>query len=98
MQYSSFITRTASINTAKIFFLAWVILDSVEKLLSINPNSKIIIAGDVNQLDIKTLKNHLSPAQLVKSPTRGQKILDVFLTKCTTFLEENKCGKNIGEI
>ena len=95
MQYSSFITQTASINTAKIFFLAWVILDSVEKLLSINPNSKIIIAGDVNQLDIKTLKNHLSPAQLVKSPTRGQKILDVFLTNVPHFWKKTNVEKTL---
>ena len=72
-----------------------ILIDSVEKLLSINPNSKIIIAGDVNQLDIKMLINHLSLAQLVKSPTRGQRLLDVFLTNVLHFWTKTNVEKSL---
>ena len=72
-----------------------ILIDSVEKLLLINPNSKIIIAGDVNQLDIKMLINHLSLAQLVKSPTRGQRLLDVFLTNAPHFWKKTNVEKSL---
>ena len=72
-----------------------ILIDFVEKLLSINQNSKIIIAGDVNQLDIKMLKNHLSLAQLVKSPTRGQRILDIFLTNVPHFWKKTNVEKSL---
>ena len=73
-----------------------ILIDSVEKLLLINPNSKIIIAGDVNQLDInKMLRNHLSLAQLVKSPTRGQRLLDVFLTNAPHFWKKTNVEKSL---
>ena len=64
--------------------------------MSINLNSKIIIAGDVNQLDIKMLINHLSLAQLVKpTPTRGQRILDVFLTNVPHFWKKTNVEKSL---
>jgi hypothetical protein len=48
------------------------LIDSCEGLLLTNPNSKLIIAGDVNQLDVKEITNHVSRLlKLVKSPTRG---------------------------
>ncbi len=52
-------------------------MDSCEQLLSENPNTKIIITGDINRLNIRDLLNQLSFAQLVKSSTRGNNILDV---------------------
>ena len=72
-----------------------ILIDSVEKLLPINPNSKIIIAGDVNQLDIKMLKNLLLLAQLVKSPTRGQRIFDVFLTNVPHFWKKTNVEESL---
>ena len=71
------------------------LIDSIEKLLLINPNSKIIIAGDINQLDIKMLTNHMSFVQLVKSATRGQRILDVFLTNVPHFWKKIKVEKSL---
>ena len=56
-----------------------------EEILLCNPNSKIIIAGDINQLDIKDLTRHHAIQQIVKAPTRGQKTLDVFLTNCPLY-------------
>ena len=44
---------------------------SVGLILLSNPNSKIIIAGDINQLDIKDLTRHHAIQQIVKAPTRG---------------------------
>ena len=57
---------------------------SCEQLLSENPNTKIIITGDVNTLNIRDLLNQLSFAQLVRSSTRGNNILDVFVTMLLT--------------
>ena len=59
--------------------------DCCEEILLSNPNSKIIIAGDINQLDIKDLTRHHAIQQIVKAPTRGQKTLDIFLTNCPLY-------------
>ena len=56
------------------------LIDAVERLLSFTPNARLIIAGDVNQLDINCLLNQHSLAQIVKIPTRGVRTLDVFIT------------------
>ena len=56
------------------------LIDAVERLLSSTPNARLIIDGDVNQLDINCLLNQHSLAQIVKIPTRGVRTLDVFLT------------------
>lgn len=53
---------------------------SCEHLMAVNPNCTIIIAGDVNQLKYKDLLVHASLSQMVKKPTRGVNILDVFMT------------------
>ena len=42
------------------------LMDSCEQLLSENPNTKIIITGDINRLNIRDLLNQLSFAQLVR--------------------------------
>ena len=55
------------------------LIDAVERLLSSTPNARLIIAGDVNQLDLNCLLNQHSLAQIVKIPTRDR-TLDVFIT------------------
>ena len=50
-----------------------------ETILDSDPNSKLIISGDINQFDIKPLLNHLCMKQLVKIPTRRDIVLDVYL-------------------
>ncbi len=40
-------------------------MDSCERLLSLAPNAKLIIASDINQLAIKTLLNYHSLVQIV---------------------------------
>ena len=52
---------------------------SSERLLSQIPTENII-DRDMNQLDIKDLLNQLSLAQIVKDQTRGNNILDTFIT------------------
>ena len=56
-----------------------------EQVLSTLPNTKIIIAGDLNKLNIRTLLNQLSFFQMVKTPTRGDNILDVFITNVANY-------------
>ena len=57
-------------KTAFIEFL----VNSGESILATSLNGRVIIAGDINKLDLKYL------TQLVKTPTRDDSILDVFLT------------------
>ena len=54
-------------------------MDSCELIQSKDPNAKIVIGGDINQLDIRPLLNQHCLKQMGKSPTRGQHILDVFV-------------------
>ena len=56
--------------------------DSCEPILLTEPNARLIIAGDINQLRIQDLCNQHNLEQLVKKSTRGPRILDVFLTNC----------------
>ncbi len=59
------------------------------------PDAKLIIAGDINQLEIKTMLNYHSLAQIVNVPTRGQKILDVFITNVPNYWEKTKAVKGL---
>lgn len=45
-----------------------------------SPNARLIIAGDINKLDLKSLTQQSGLSQLVKTLTRNDSILDVFLT------------------
>ena len=61
-------------------------------MLTDNPNSNLIICGDLNQLNYKDFLTQLNLLQMVNTPTRKDKILDVFITKLNvrpTFLEES---------
>ena len=60
-------------------------LTHAKKVLSTLSNTKIIIAGDLNKLNIRTLLNQLSLFQMVKTPTRGDNILDVFITNVPNY-------------
>ena len=63
-------------ETAFIDFL----VNSCESILATSPNARLIIAGDINKLDLKSLSQQSGLSQLVKTPTRNDSILDVFLT------------------
>ena len=65
-------------ETAFIDFL----VNSCESILTTSPNARliIIIAGNINKLDLKSLTQQSGLSQLVKTPTRNDSILDVFLT------------------
>ena len=63
-------------ETAFIEFL----VNSCESILATPPNSRLIIAGDINKLDLKSLTQQSGLSQLVKTLTRNDSILDVFLT------------------
>ena len=72
-----------------------ILTDSSEQLLSENPNAEIIITGDLNKLNIYNLLNQLSFAQLVKSPTRGKNILDVFITNVPHYWKKVKVTNSL---
>ena len=56
------------------------LMDTCEKIMSSDPNARIIIGGDINKLNVMELIVQHSLQQMVKLPTRGERVLDVFLT------------------
>jgi hypothetical protein len=64
--------------------------DSIEQIFRSEPNARLIIAGYINQLPIRDLISQHNLDQLVKKPTRGQKVLDVFLTNCPPLFKRPK--------
>ncbi len=69
--------------------------ESCEQLLSTLPNTKLIIAGDLNKLNICSLLNQLSLFQMVKTPTRGANILDVFISNIPHYWKKVKVVKSL---
>ena len=61
---------------------------SSELSMTVDPNCKIIIAGDANQLKYKDV--HASLSHMVKKPTRGENILNVFMTNTPYLWEKVK--------
>ena len=55
-------------------------VDTCERIMLSDPNARIIIGRDVNKLNITELITQHPLQQMVKSPTRSERILDVFLT------------------
>ena len=70
-------------------------IDTCEQILSSKPNSRLIIAGDINKLNIRNLLHQLPATQLVKVPTRGKKILDVFITNAPYDWKQVKVVKSL---
>ena len=56
--------------------------ESCEQMLSLDPNGKIIITGDINQLNIKDFISQHAFQLMVKAGTHGQQILDLFISNC----------------
>jgi len=54
--------------------------ETCELIFAGEPNARIIIAGDINHLNIRDLISQHNLKRLVTKSTRGDKILDVFLT------------------
>ena len=57
-----------------------VMLNSCDQILHDDPNAKIIIAVDINFLNIREFVQEHSMQQLVKVPTRANRTLGVFIT------------------
>jgi exonuclease III len=57
------------------------ITDTLSKIESTMPHAAIIIAGDFNRLSINQITNQFRLKQLVKFLTRGERTLDLILTK-----------------
>ena len=69
--------------------------DACDQILHDDPNAKIVIAGDINQLKIKDLMQQHGLHQMVKVPTRRDKILDVFLTNSPLLWKSGKVHKGL---
>lgn len=51
------------------------------------PNCALIVAGDFNRLDVKSIQRHFRLKQIVKMPTRKNAILDLVLTNLHEFYD-----------
>ena len=69
--------------------------ETCDQILHDDPNAKIVIAGDINQLKIKGLMQQHGLHQMVKLPTRRDKILDVFQTNCPLLWKPGKVHKGL---
>ena len=69
--------------------------ETCDKILHDDPNAKIVIAGDINQLQIKDLMQQHGLHQMVKVPTKRDKILDAFLTNCPLLWKPGKVHKGL---
>ena len=69
--------------------------DTCDQILHDDPNAKIVIAGDINQLKIKDLMQQHGLHQMVKVPTRRDKILDVFLTNSPLLWKSGKVHERL---
>ena len=69
--------------------------DGLETLLANNPGCRVILAGYINQLKLNTLMHQFSLSQLVKKPTRGNNIMDVFLTNTPFEFSAVKCVNSL---
>ena len=69
--------------------------NSCEQLLSTSPNTKIIIPGDLNKLNIRTLLNHLSLFQMVKTPTKVDNTLDIFIKNIPHIWKKTRVAKSL---
>ena len=72
------------------------LISTVDKLLLDHPNAGIMILGDFNHFDYKTLCRHSSLKQTVKKPTRQSAILDLILTNMHKWYNEPKIISAIG--
>ncbi|EDO29727.1 predicted protein [Nematostella vectensis] len=69
--------------------------DTCDEVLLADPDAKIAIAGDINQLDIKSLMQQHVLHQKVNVPTRGDKLLDVFLTNYPLLWKSGRVHKGL---
>ena len=58
------------------------------------PGVGVMIAGDLNQLNLDDFILHLGFSKLVKKPTRGKNILDKFLTNIPWNFSKVVCSKS----
>ena len=56
--------------------------ESIEQILSLESNARIIVARNVNQLKIKDIPCQHNIEQITGKRTRRQKVLNIFLTNC----------------
>ena len=70
-------------------------IDSCEQILLDDPNMKIIIAGYINKFNIHELRSQQSLIQMVKTPTRRNNILDVFITNVPHYWKKVQVTKGL---
>ena len=72
------------------------ITERLDNLLKERPSAGIVITGDINQLDPRPLCRRFDLRKMVKSPTRGNNILDQILTNMSNVYGEAKLLPPLG--
>ena len=72
------------------------LFQSISLAESRHANCVLIVAGDLNRLDIKSLKKHFRLKQIVKKPTRKNAILDLVLTSLHKYYDEPRSFSPFG--
>ena len=68
----------------------------LDTILTERPSTGVLICGDFNNLILNTLCRRFNLQKLVKSPTRGKKILDQILTNMSDLFHGDKHLPPIG--
>ena len=68
--------------------------NACESILSMNPNARLMITGDINQLNVEPLFQAFTLSQLVKSSTMGLRVLDIFATNVPFDFGKIQCVKS----
>ena len=71
------------------------LINSCDEILSSSPGAEIIIAGDLNQLNLQNIMLHTDLSQMLKVPTRGNHTLDAFLTNTPWNFSKVTCAKSL---
>ena len=71
------------------------LIDSCEQILLRDLNMKIIFTGDINKVKIQELLSQQSLIQIVKTSTRCNNILDVFITNVPHYWKKVQVTKGL---
>ena len=61
-------------------------VDKLDEIRTMHPDCGIVLLGDFNRLDICDLLIHHNLKQIVRTPTRGEHVLDLIVTTYTNYI------------
>ena len=74
-----YVPPVTSVNQQVVNHIISLIVNYTDRILIAHPDAKVVICGDVNQMNFDGLINQLNLINTVVDPTRGNRILDIML-------------------